>query len=194
MSKLKGSDLFLILAAVGVIGLLVYTMSRSREQRTASEEQPNAQMERSAPTSEEIQSRAIVWSDDPETLQEQLRNANRDQTMSFMRHVRVTGLPIDYEYPQFLLDAGSGKESARLIGERFPEFYGLGGEALITAARTYPVRYREMIHYSLAYREIYAHEVQHLRNEKDSKKDGGSEQTEKSPGTQATRPEKTRNR
>jgi hypothetical protein len=168
MSKLKGADILIIIAAVVVVGLLIYNFTSQSNQE--SETSPTqAETSKTAPTSDEIRSRAIQWSDDPETLREQMRGANRDQTLAFMSYLRERGLPEGYEHPQFLLDAGSGKESARLIGERFPEFYGLGGEALINAAKQHPVRFKEMIEYSLSYREIYAHEVEHIRREQAEK-------------------------
>lgn len=185
MSKLKGTDIFLIVAAVAVVGMLVYTVTIIGGNEN-DEDQSIVQTERTAPSSEEIQSRAIQWSDNPETLRNQMRSADRDQVLSFMRYIRESGLPEGYEYPQFLLDAGSGQESARLIGERFPEFYGLGGEALINATKAHPVKYREMMHYSLAYREIYAHEVEHIRKEQAEKEKAERERIEKERAARTT--------
>jgi hypothetical protein len=64
-------------------------------------------------------------------------------------------LPENYEFPEFLLTAGSSKESVKRIGERYPEFYEKGGNALIEAVKKNPVRYLAMIEESRAYRELY---------------------------------------
>lgn len=158
--KLKFSDILLIVLAVAVVAMLGYNfMGRSAGNDAAAVSETQ---ERSA--APEIAERAISrnneFSDDPEVLVEQLRNAPQEKVKRYMKLILDTDLPDDYEYPQFILDAGSGKESARLIGERYPEFYGLGGAALVEAARKFPVRYREMIMESKAYRVVYAHEVE----------------------------------
>lgn len=158
--KMKLSDIVLIVLAVAVIAMLGYNfMGRSGEGEST--EVAEAEERSASPAvAERVLARTDEFSDDPEELVEQLRNAPQEKVKRYMKMILDTELPDDYEYPQFILDAGSGKESARLIGERYPEFYGLGGAALVEAARKHPVRYRELIMESKAYRVVYAHEVE----------------------------------
>ncbi len=142
--KLKVSDIILIVLAVVTLGMLGYTLS----QRSGSADKAAV---------EEVEKE---FSSDPDQLVQQLQRADRDKVLRFMREVMDEPIPDDYDFPDFLVNAGSGKESARVIGERYPEFYGLGGDALINAARRYPVRYKAMIEESKAYRVLYRHEVE----------------------------------
>lgn len=166
--KLKFTDILLILAAIGVMASVGYNIFR-----TQSDSAPALQEETAVNRNIETERNVTPFSDDPEELRAQLRNADRDETLRYMRQIMDRKLPEDYNFPDFLVEAGSGKESARIIGERYPEFYGLGGTALINAVKKYPVKYQEMIEESRAYRELYKHEVQGLREAQ--KEDAASE-------------------
>ncbi len=163
--KLKFTDILLILVAIGVVASVGYNVFR-----TQSVSEPTVVEETAVDREVEAKRNGVPFSDDPEKLREQLRNADRDETLRYMRQIMDRKLPADYEFPDFLVDAGSGKESARVIGERYPEFYGLGGSALINAVKQYPVKYQAMIEESRAYRELYKHEVEGIRKAQEEEK------------------------
>lgn len=149
--KLKASEIVLIIAAVAILALLGYNLMKSGES-TAEPQKEMRAGEKGDRGNAELEAK---FPDDPDELRKFLRGADRDLTLDFMRMVRERGLPDNYEFPEFLLTAGSAKESAKRIGDRYPEFYGKGGNALIEAAAKYPVKYMAMIEESLAYRQLY---------------------------------------
>lgn len=169
--KLKFTDILLILAAILVIASVGYNIFRTQsDSETPTLVEETATKKRSENTSRSNTTSEVAFSDDPEELRAQLRDANRDEVLRYMRQIMDRKLPEDYEFPDFLIEAGSGKESARVIGERYPEFYGLGGSALINAVSQYPIKYQEMIEESRAYRELYKHEVEDLRKAQEEEK------------------------
>lgn len=162
--KLKFTDILLILAAILVIASVGYNIFRTQSgTEVPALVEETATNNRSESSKREITKSEEPFSDDPEELRAQLRNADREEVLRYMRQIMDRKLPEDYEFPDFLVEAGSGKESARVIGERYPEFYGLGGSALINAVKQYPVKYQAMIEESRAYRELYKHEVEGIR-------------------------------
>lgn len=153
--KLKASEIVLIIAAIAIMGLLGYNlMNISGASKETTEGTTERNSEQSVQTTE-VSTGSSGFSEEPETLRKQLENADRDKVVRFMRHVLDKKLPENYEFPDFLLEAGSAKESVRIIGERYPEFYQKGGNVLIDAVRKYPVKYIAMIEESRAYRELY---------------------------------------
>lgn len=150
--KLKASEIVLIIAAVAIVGLLGYNLMNNTDGET--EKTVEKTTER-ANRSTEAGSTSQDFSEDPETLRQQLQRADKDEVIRFMRYVLDKKLPENYEFPDFLLEAGSAKESVKVIGERYPEFYQKGGTALVDAVRQYPVKYIAMIEESRAYRELY---------------------------------------
>jgi predicted house-cleaning noncanonical NTP pyrophosphatase (MazG superfamily) len=92
-----------------------------------------------------------------EELTKRMRNAALPEIQEFVSAYIKEPLPDDYEIPQFIIDAGTPEEANRLIGERYPEFYGQRGNDYLHTIGKYPVRWKAMIDESKAYRKVYAH-------------------------------------
>lgn len=149
--KLKASEIILIIVAIAVMGLLGYNLMNTGGESKESAEETTEQ----SPQTIEVSTGSSEFSDDPETLRKQLEHADKDKVLRYMRYVLDKKLPDNYDFPDFLLEAGSAKESVKIIGERYPEFYQKGGSALVDAVRKHPVKYIAMIEESRAYRELY---------------------------------------
>lgn len=149
--KLKASEIALIIAAVAVVGLLGYNLMNTGGESEKTVERTADHADRAT----EVSKTSSEFSEDPETLRQQLQRADKDEVARFMRYVLDKKLPENYDFPDFLLEAGSAKESVKVIGERYPEFYKKGGSALVDAVRQHPVKYMAMIEESRAYRELY---------------------------------------
>lgn len=92
-----------------------------------------------------------------EELTKRMRNAALPEIKEFVSEYIAKPLADDYEIPQFIVDAGTPEEANRLIGERYPEFFGQRGDAYLHTIGKYPVRWKAMIDESKAYRKVYAH-------------------------------------
>jgi len=92
-----------------------------------------------------------------EELTKKMRQAALPEIQEYVSAYIKEPLPEDYVIPQFIYDAGTPEEASRLIGERYPEFYGLRGNDYLHTIGKYPVRWKEMINESKAYRIVYAH-------------------------------------
>lgn len=108
---------------------------------------------RSSKSTEQTQ----VDSSADEELTKRMRSAALPEIQEFVSAYIKEPLPDDYEIPQFIIDAGTPEEANRIIGERYPEFYGLRGDAYLHTIGKYPVRWKAMIDESKAYRKVYAH-------------------------------------
>lgn len=165
--KLKASEIALLIAAVVVVGLVVYNFLNIGIQNS------NAT---TADETEAVIETASEFSEDPETLRQQMRNADDEKVKRYMRKVIDKKLPENYDTPQYIVEAGTIEKSVEAIGERFPEFYKKGGNNLINAVRQYPVKYVTMIEHTRAYREMYRYQL-------DEKKDNADNQPAKRPAT-----------
>ncbi len=148
MMKLKGTEIALLVAALLVVGLVAYNLinfgnTTSSTKATVVPEQA-------------IESE---FSEDPETLRNQMKRADDEMVKRYMRKVIDKELPADYETPQYIVDAGTIAKSVESIGARFPEFYKKGGSELINAVRRHPVKYVEMIEHTRAYRNMYRYQL-----------------------------------
>lgn len=160
--KLKASEIALIIAALGVLALLAYTLMQSNNGGNENATPAARSLQRAEPAEtksadEHRQSLALEQEFDlpPDELREQMKTASREKVLRYMRLLLERELPADYEFPEFLLTAGSSEESVKRIGDRYPEFYNKGGNELLNAVREYPVKYEVMIEESRAYRELY---------------------------------------
>lgn len=108
---------------------------------------------RSSSSTEQVQ----VDSTADDELTKRMRNAALPEIKEFVSGYIKEPLPDDYEIPQFIIDAGTPEEANRLIGERYPEFFGQRGDAYLHNIGKYPVRWKAMIDESKAYRKVYAH-------------------------------------
>jgi hypothetical protein len=95
--------------------------------------------------------------EDNEALTKRMRQMALPEIQEYVSAYIKEPLPKDYVIPQFIYDAGTPEEASRLIGERYPEFYGLRGNDYLHTIGKYPVRWKEMINESKAYRIVYAH-------------------------------------
>lgn len=153
--KLKASEIALIIGAVLVVGLIAYNFIRNNSANTVATEQDGATKSIQAVNDKPT----VSFSTNPDELQKQLRHADDRTAKAFIRYVIDQPLPEDFEYPQYLLEAGSIEASVEAIGARFPQFYKKRGNNLIQAVKKDPVAYIEMIKHTRAYREIYSSKV-----------------------------------
>lgn len=157
--KLKVTDIALIGGAVLVVGLLVYNITGTSEieqdDKALSTQQIQISNERSISAAEPDNRRRSKFSDDPDKLRQQIRNADDAGVKDFVRFILDQPLPADFVIPQYITDAGSVEKSVEAIGERFPQFHQLRGQRLLDAIKNDPVNYIEMMSHSKAYRQVY---------------------------------------
>ncbi len=150
MMKLKGSEIALLIAALLVVGLVVYNFMEGGIATPKTATSVATPAERAAESE---------FSEDPEELREQMKRADDEMVKRYMRSVIKRELPEDYETPQYIVEAGTIAKSVEAIGAQFPEFYKKGGNELIHAVRRHPVKYVEMIEHTRAYRNMYRYQL-----------------------------------
>lgn len=88
--------------------------------------------------------------------QAELSDNSFEAVRAFVQTTLAKPLSTDFAVPNYIKEAPDFNEASKMVGARYPEFFGREGDALLTAISTNPDRFASLISETKAIRAQFA--------------------------------------